>query len=707
MSDDTLTLTHKLLSRRRIPSIDDLIDHVVRGYATRGVVGVFFRQRKVGSLARQATDTDSVFLYFNSISFALDRKGNVKRYSDRFAVLKDFARFERLKGMQTFESDNLVLFCPESFHDDDVGALATLLIAFYMSSDVYDHYVETTTRRLLRDDGETVLSGVEAIARLVRARFRTSVGYYTATKLRRGRNAPSSFRLTVRSRGKVSGLMSSKELKSDVVRALQARESYSGRFGRQRKTFYYKIVPILFIEVQAVALQQDQERIRKRRPDARRPRWGALVLIDTKPIRGLCFSYARALVDEHVGATNYAVQLNTLQRLAARRATAQLRLLQAPFRGAADQTSEVRGFAQLVCDTLVQITPAHSATIRLLDPFDGVLSPAGAAFSESLSVSSSGATRISIGEENKTLNAFVFRSVREGEFVHIPDVTRPLPQKWKKRGLKSVSFRRRETKSELCLPIYKTGLCIGVLNVEAPTEHAFDRDLGFISGLPGQVGEFIDLVTRSSDAGWMPRLSFVHSAAHQREQLKKMLHDRPDILAQAERAERRMSPDYIDPDDNKRVATQSLLAKIGGFIEDTRADPSVPWTDILNIVGIPPVQLAYKQAHSLEVILENILQNASNHDNFRGAITLDFGVKNSGRRGDVRKLVISYGPPAKRIFGGACDRVGIAPQWDGKVFHLGMFLVGVHVRMLGGVLWVAQGQPKEVIDFKYVIQLPL
>jgi hypothetical protein len=168
-----------------------------------------------------------------------------------------------------------------------------------------------------------------------------------------------------------------------------------------------------------------------------------------------------------------------------------------------------------------------------------------------------------------------------------------------------------------------------------------------------------------------------------------------------------MSIDYIDPEERTALSTEGFIAKIFEFTAQVLGDPARDPAKVLRIRGPRPENLSSREAHSLEVIFENLLENASAHDALRWPIKVSF---KHGPLGEQR-LDISYEPPQRMLLQSDTDRVSIAPRWDpnDRTYHLGMFLVGVHVRLLGGVIWVDQSpsSPVGAVSFRYRIQIPL
>jgi len=701
VSDLTAEFSNGLLTQRRFASLADVIDHLQDHYGDGVTVAAFFRAKKTNDEAPVESPTE--FLYLNSISFLLER-GELQSFPSPVLVEGEIARLSDRSDLDQYDFANLVFFCSRSLDPSDAEDVATLLISFFLACDVDANQVEGAVRRLVRRTAGTP-HNLPGIAAAISARFEVMAPYYLSA----GPDATGDYQLIDRASDPLTTrLLAHQSIRIDAADSLRAGQSYSGRVTWKDENFYYKVVPVIYLSAdngRQFRFDVEAERITKVRPRMNLKRHAAIVLISRQPIGTFCYAYAKELVEVYAGAPSHATKTMVMQLVAELRAKAQLDLLEAPFRGATAQSSRIRAFAQAVCSALIQVTSAHSATVRLFAPFSQTLDVAASAFCDSLPPASATTSPIAVDPE-VSLNAFVFRKVKPGETVYIRNVRDPLPERLVQGGLKRLMTCRVETMSEICIPIVKTGLTIGVVNVEASTDYAFDRDVGFIEWIVRQLGEYIDVVSRSSDAGWVPRLSFMHFAAHRMEQLERALKEHAEVLANIKAAERRISPDYIDPDEQEEISTDDLMARVNEFIGPS-SDTSVKG---LEITGQMPRRLPPRVAHSLEVILENLLQNAQNHDNMEFPVKMEFEGEGEDASLPGSNLTISYTPEGKDLSQEDADGVSIAPRWDpiDQTYHLGAFLAGVHVRLLGGMMWVNQEKVRGGgVPFRYVVQIPL
>lgn len=685
-----------LLTRRRFASFADVLDHIQFHYTGHEIVAGFFRAQKTDDQAPIESSDD--FLYLNSISFFI-RNGNLELFDTPTNIPAAIADLDNNPNALKLEYKNIVFFCSKTLDDADAKQLVALLTSFYLASDVDGNQIEGAVRRLVRRTIEAPNTLI-AISKAIASRFEVIAPYYLAINGQEG-----DLQLLARPSDALSRqLLEAKVVISDTSNSLKSGMSYSGRVILHDIKYYYKIVPVTYqdAELDGDSLVDNKEKVTKARPRMNLRRLAAIVLIDKQPVSILCYAYAKGLVDLYAGAPSHATITRIMTDVAELRAKAQLELLASPFIGVSAQNERVRIFSQTICSALVKVTSAHSATVRFFDPFDETLKPIASSFCKTLRENSSYAAPIP-ADPTTSLNACVFRNALP-QGVYISDVREPLPPKLVKLGLQKLLTCRTETLSEICLPIVKAGLTIGVVNIESSCDYAFDRDEAFIRWMVRQLGEYIDLTARISDAGWMPRLSFMHFAAHRMERLRRKLSRHPEILQDIESAERRISIDYIDPAETETVITTDLMSKVRKFIEYPKENPSG-----LEVRGNIPERLPPRIAHSLEIILENLLQNALVHDGMQFPLCLEFNDSKDEASVPGSNLTISYSPEERFITLEDADGIGIAPRWNpvDASYHLGTFFAGVHVRLLGGMMWFSQERILGSAPFRYVIQIPI
>ncbi len=391
----------------------------------------------------------------------------------------------------------------------------------------------------------------------------------------------------------------------------------------------------------------------------------------------------------------------------------QLSLQTAPLKNYTEYNLRLDRYAARIAHSLAHVTEAHTVIVRLLNPFTNCLELASWPRNEKRT-NPVVRDAISVQDAESSLNGFVFHKLQQGEHAYIADISAPFPATLVARGFRRLLPSSAGTSSELCLPIFKSGLCVGTIDLESPIEQAFDMNIQFCHQLSELLGGFIEIVDRSSDAGWLPRLSFFQYAAHRVEQARREIMREKEVSLETllNFLEDRLSPNYIAPHNAKEHDTPSFLEDVDNFVASLDAG-AIRNKAFLSIHGEPPATIPAKVAHSLQVILENIIENAGEHDGFAGQLILNFGRRAPNQNASSRclPLEIEYRAKKARFNAARLSEVGIAPRWnsDDLSYHLGMFLVGVHVRLLGGTMWIDRFSPPNspAPPFRMIIRIPL
>ena len=714
-------LALQLLSRPSYPNYDEILDCIRDDFKSRRFLSVYFRERREKIFKRREGDTRSQYLYFNFLSFRLER-GTLSRFDNRHDVLEGFERDAKRKGVTQQHLHNLILFHSRDFESVEIRNIASLLFNFYVTSDVREQYHHNATERLIRTQRLDYFDLGEIIKRVRRA-FKIDAFYFAVQRTDSQEailpiDAESEFSLIPQySFGDHTPFVASRTVMGRLQAAIKRNQHPSGRLRIGNKYSYYKIVPVYHYYA-------DTD-VHKRRPTTRtRPRLGfsikrrplgCLILASHEEIKRLCYSLTRELLSEYSGSQNLLTKLSIVNSLALERAEVQQRLQTNPLKNFFDYNRQLIRFSERIAHSLTHVTQAQLATIRLFNPLDGALEvlvtwPRKRNKSDPIN-----REKIVVGDGRGSLNAFAFRTLRAGEHAYIPNLLAPFPPKPVDRGLRAILPASEGAVSELCLPIFKNGLCIGTIDLECTVEQAFDMNIQFCHQLSQMLGGFTEILDRSSDAGWLPRLSFFQFAAHRIEQVRREIirHKRVHIDTLLTLMEDRLSPNYIEPHRQQGMRVTKFFSEVEKFIiglDSTRSRSK----DFFVREGSFPATIAARTAHSLQVILENIIENADEHDGFAGQLAIRCAPARDPETLDasVRALEIEYSARKARFNLTALSEVGIAPRWnaEGASYHLGMFLVGVHVRLLGGTIWFqrsANSSPGPAPSFRMLIQVPI
>jgi hypothetical protein len=519
--------------------------------------------------------------------------------------------------------------------------------------------------------------------------------------------------------GNAAELADSPYVSDSLQASLKRNQHLSGRVHTEKGFSYYKIVPLFHyyqsFEPISGKVSKDSSAISPFGIQIRRRALGCVLLASEKPIDWLCYSVTKALLSEYSGAQNFVTKLSIVNSLDRLRADTHLELLNEPLRNFQDFDDRLGGFAEKIAHSLVHVTQAQSAAIRLYDPFSYSLKAVAISYADQRLRDPIIRRDIPLREGMPSLNGFTFQKLRQGEHAYIPDLHAQLPSALVGRGLIGLLPSSSYAKSEFCVPVLKNGLTIGTIDLESASKQAFDMDIQFCHQMAEMLGEYIGIVDRSSDAGWLPRLSYFQYASHRIEKVRREVSRNSSAAIQTtlDFIAERLSPNYIDPHKDRKVRFSALLAGVRSFIQSKEKAALSQNSEFFTVLGSLPTSLPAKVAHSLQVILENILENADVHDGFSGNLTITCSsiLQEANDGVGLRKLAIQYRSRKARFFASALSLVGIAPRWEGEdnSYHLGMFLVGVHVRLLGGTMWLDRSTrgSNRSRPFRLVIEIPL
>lgn len=715
-SDPLTIATQTLLSRRVIPALEDMFDTLKPVLAGKRYFAVFFRQPKQPYLPRTAKDTTSTYILFNHISFAWSGS-RIVRFTDRFDVLAAFKRNQRMRTttMQRVYFENTVFFFSRDFDAATLSRVITLLTAYYVSSDVYDHYIQRTSKRLLRTIGPLpywIADSLQSIHDL----FSTHVLYYAVDRTNDIALDSNSTEVTLKLQHQSSPPLAN-AVETDVRQkseaALSVLTEFSGRIDGKRR-HYYKLLPVYESSYTNAPARQTAQgskgRISKLWEQSFPTKIGVLALVSQRPIDVICHSLCQELVKEVAGPRSSATRLAAITALLTERSAAENEVALNPLNGADSYFHLLRAFAGRLATLIVRVTAAHSCTVRLLNPFRNVLFPIAAEFAADLPDESAKAVDIPVGRgaRDNSLNEYTLRHCGDGECVYVPRI---------RYGVKPKDLpflrTRRESQSAVCLPVFDRGIPIGTINIESRLDQAFDRDLDFCIQVAQIFAGMVSGITRASDAAWLPRLSFIHFAAHRIEKFKRpdIAGSIPGLRSTLEQLEKHLSPDYVEPAAAKRISLTEVLNGVGRFIQRYKLGVSI--SSVVSVRGSVPTSISAMTAHSLEVILENLIENLCQHSSTKDQIVLLFGSNWRASEAWRRRpfVTISYVAKKGRRFLTDIDHAGFAPVWSERdsTYHIGMYLIGVHARLLGGHMWVDNfpNIDARIRQFRLFIQIPL
>ena len=455
-------------------------------------------------------------------------------------------------------------------------------------------------------------------------------------------------------------------LASAATFAVSSRRKTVGKITSKSSCMYYCSLPALGL------IRQQSEVI------------GALVLLSSQPLPLLSQYFVQDIIDEVLSKRLAIIRAHMITELMSQVAEFGSRnFVNASVKR---RDKEFRRFAAKIVNNLYDTTNAHSCTIRVFDHYTqslklvAVKDKETAKYDRSLlrkKMRSGGRISIPIRRPFVSINAFCFANVRRGEHIYIRDIEN-IDQIFKTQGLQSAFKTRQRTVSEFTIPLYWGMLRIGVLNLEAEFPSAFEADEGFINTASFLVSQAWALIYGGTDRYWLSQVSFTHLATHE-------LIDFRRSLGESEKKQFDRVVETLTFSSNDYKEMEESLFDIQLFAQSNIKE-LCPYGDVSKIIKWPKelrsIKLSAAAAGALRAIFDCMVRNAAEHSNIETDLITTSIVKAPGR--GKCELLITY---ESRVAPADPDDASFffyRPLRDADGLHFGLFLIGAHVRLIGG-----------------------
>jgi hypothetical protein len=414
-----------------------------------------------------------------------------------------------------------------------------------------------------------------------------------------------------------------------------------------------------------------------------------------------------------------------------------------------DVKENLRKLTEETFKKVVEITNAYSATFRLYDPDKKTLNKVvNEGNKEAEAEPDKEHKDISIIEYRlKSLNCRAF-CLNEGEdcALYVPNTKKP--RKSSKKGKKknredneeefATIPSRPQTLSELCVPFYYQGVVIGVMNFESPILRAFDneceytsegsvkfnsaankdeyvklREGSFIYMVKSSLQHFYCLLSERNDIGHLSRLIETETSLHD---LKNLVNTDADLNQFRKPIKQLLeSATTLPIQDSKTSPVRDLLIVTRKNCIDAYYELVGDYAPILkesflqkeHLQEYLPITFKGKNSQSMRVnsriansikdIYKNLLRNYFNH----GDIENDkLSVKYTEENG-LLIIAQKFDPPLEP----GTDWF-LSPHIHKKGVSSGLFIIGTHVRQLGGYIFTQYDAcPKRLKGFEIYINM--
>ena len=360
-------------------------------------------------------------------------------------------------------------------------------------------------------------------------------------------------------------------------------------------------------------------------------------------------------------------------------------------------------FCRFVVERIGPMTSSHSVTIRTY-----------CAFTNSLVLSAHWSGNNDVEPPRETIycdpsgsvNAFCYTNEQNPAYIYIPNIG-DIPIDYQSAGLKNTIVARALSKAEICLPIGPFPLRLGTLNLESPYYAAYELDISFLQSISFHIFEYWRVINSSGDAWWLSQLSLTHLATHELRDFKESL--APEKRKQLENIIYTISP--------SEFYSKNMKFNWGHFLKfiqrlhkrSARHDPESLFDRVWRVDNIDATQpLGSRFLGSLRLILECVVNNAKKHSEY-SLNNIEICLSSPGK-GRVITIIyrsnINYIDPQTLE---EIERRFVTPALSADGWHFGLFLVGVHARLLGGDIEIDPVCKKSFNygPFAYMVRIPL
>ena len=375
---------------------------------------------------------------------------------------------------------------------------------------------------------------------------------------------------------------------------------------------------------------------------------------------------------------------------------------------------ELKNYAEECVRGIVEYSNAYSAVLRVYDPSKNILKPIAYYQNEHGKYSKGAPKNISVSGYKRSVNAFCYNSANINEYIYIRNVNQ-IEDDYINRGLLKVLKKRKYTVSEICLPLDRYGLRIGTINIESSIEAAFDNDIEFIDSIVKMFIDFYGQINAIKDAEWLSKMSFKHINYHKlMEFARKLDIDKREEL-QAIILDYEGKEEMIDEKEIKKQYMMSeILADINYYAVNLLINKNK--RNIVKVNGDVIFNVPKSFAVSFKLIMTSLIDNSDRHSDLRrDKFIVSIYDKPSNVIDEVKysELYIIY-KSIKLVEKDVAEKLFISPfyksdyEFDEAGVRYGMFLIGVHARLLGGSVTISGLESQEnEIPLNVIIRLPI
>jgi len=683
----------KLRDRSRHISVDRLILDVSRIVTQLPNFYLFVRQQKFFKSSDDGPESSKYLLLYYMSFFVLD--GKLHRFGSRDECL---TAYNDLNHLITLEDDDLVICCKQSDydeHEEEIDAIADIMAMMYHSN-IYDDILDNSARKFRRELAREnpTYSIPEMLEYLV-----------SNHKEIEGLALLEVFRDSNRKINNVKTKLFKGTKEDFLVNFLYGAINYAARTQKPSDGYFKKndgsIVNFIIVPlVENITRPSAPERAHK----------FILLFRCENEVDQFLVRFAQVGAQYSEEADVARTQINLLHELHVSHRAHVNRIRAGRLNEYDDRNKDLQTSLQASLSKLYDCTSAHSVTVRLFDPLRNklLLLVERAISTGKYSTKFSGEIRINCPN---SVNARCFRECGPNQKIYEPLLAKP-DDKARPGSSRAVQvLNPRQSRSELCFPLWGDGVPIGTVNFESPIPRAFDRDLDFLESLSRSIGELVyaSLSTVPPDA--LSQLATINELAHgisidRFDLAPEMIRNLPVTISRTMEEFSLFLLKLRDPNKIPDGHEESLRGLICRGLKDAMSPFERGEFDFEGSLLLDEAITVGHEAAIIRSILDGIFSNSRKHSSMaRDRLTFEV----VERRHLPSIFRIEYEARKHLVDCATLRSFGLVPVVKGGQNRFGAFLLGFRVRAAGGRLSVERPPlyAKGSAPLKFVVEIPL
>ena len=432
----------------------------------------------------------------------------------------------------------------------------------------------------------------------------------------------------------------------------------------------------------------------------------------------IAVEFCKSALEYYAARSIQVMQVKLLQEIETGRRRLRQEIQAGTLQDHMGRLDAIRTHVSPVLTKILDATPAHSITVRLYNPFTESLELFAHAVEPTARYQATEEeVRITIGEQGNSVNAFAFLRRSPNHPVQIDDMNRPLPAILESEGLVGPIHNPRNSKSEICIPIWCESLPTGTLNIESDRRRGLSDYSVFFETVARMLGGLIETTSTTIAPGAVAQLARSHELAHASAAdptvFKKLTETGqvPEVLLPVLDGWMKFQANYRSPEttllNNEERVNFNFRDLFISRIK--RALPPFNVQDFdFEKIDCEPHTATATEITAVRFVVDTLLGNAERHSSLMSDTLRIWSTRLPDSHGQV--INIYYKSVEGKIKSSLLSAFGLLPIVQFDRVSYGVFLMANHIRSLAGDFYINNYSPSEPSDYvplEVRIRLPL